>query len=44
VSTDPIDLFTARDLFFKRVQVMLDLLFQVLDGTILNGNESQQLS
>jgi hypothetical protein len=44
VPTYPIDLFSARDLFFKRVQVRLDLLFQVSDRTILNRNQREQLS
>jgi hypothetical protein len=39
-----IDLFTARNLFFKRVQMALNLLFEVFDRTILNRNEGQQLS
>src|SRR5712691_247687 len=40
----PIDLFTALDLLFKRLQMPFDLCFQVLDRTILHLNEGKQLA
>src|SRR2546421_3885656 len=44
VPTDPIDFFTALDLFLERAQVTLDLFFQVQNRTILCLDEGKQFS
>src|SRR5258708_3532966 len=44
VSTHPIDLDATLNLLLKRMQMSLNLQFQVLDRTILRINEGKELS
>ena len=44
VLTDPIDLFAALHLLLERMQMPLDLSFQVLDRTVVCINEAEEFA